>query len=43
MQAKLFERTLNIEPPFFIKDIQSDAEEMRLDIVSVQQVWDVLK
>jgi transposase len=32
MQANLFEAALNIEPPFFIKDIRFDIEEKRLDI-----------
>lgn len=32
MQAKLFELALNIEAPFFIKDIRFDMEEKRLDI-----------
>ncbi len=32
MQTNIFEAALNIESPFFIKDIQFDAEEKRLDI-----------
>ncbi len=32
MHTKLFEAALNIEPPFFIKDIRFDMERNRLDI-----------
>ena len=39
MQTKLFEAALNIEPPFFIKDIRFDMERKRLDIWFFSQSW----